>query len=293
MLAACGDDSGDADTGASAESGAADTGSSDAVVGDVSPVRFFGPYYVAGAEARVPFGLADQEGLLTTALAPESLDVVVRDLDGSELVAETIVRRGEGLARPYYAVRFVPDAPGAYDIEIASSFGELLTQALIVGEDDPVASAVVGPGAPMPSLATPTVDDDAGVDPICTRTPPCDLHGTTLAEFLASDRPTAVLVATPAFCQTIVCGPVLDLFLDVAGDHPEIDFLHLEVYADPENREIPPVPEDFAPVVPALGLPFEPVLYTVAADGTIVERVDYIVDRSEMAEVVARLPIRP
>lgn len=298
VLAACGGDDGPSDdatgsdaTGSDASGSTSPEGTEDAIVGEVSVVRFFGPYFPAGAEARVPFGLADQEGLLTNALAPESIDVTVRDPDGEELTSDTLVRRGEGLARPYYAVRFLPAVAGAYDIEIRSELGDLLTQALVVGADDPVASAIVAPGEPMPAIDTPTVDDAAGVDPICTRSPPCDLHTATLAEVTASGRPSVVLVATPAFCQTVVCGPILDLLLDIEPDHPELEFLHLEVYADPANRQVPPDPDDFAPVIPALGLPFEPVLYTVDADGIIVERIDYIVDRSEMAEVVDRLRV--
>jgi hypothetical protein len=61
------------------------------------------------------------------------------------------------------------------------------------------------------------------------------------------------------------------------------------VYRNPEENQQPPVPEDFAPVTTELGLPFEPVLYTVGADGIVRDRLDYIFDGSEINETVARL----
>ena len=94
----------------------------------------------------------------------------------------------------------------------------------------------------------------------------------------------ALLVATPAFCQIAICGPVLDVLLDVAPDHPGIHFLHAEVYANPAKDL-----DTYAPIVAPLGLHFEPCLLLVGADGTLVERVDTIYDRGELQDRLAAL----
>ena len=151
----------------------------------------------------------------------------------------------------------------------------------MVPPDSQGLQGVVGAGDQMPAVPTPTVDDPHGVTPICTREPPCDLHQVSLDQALGTG-PVALLVASPAFCQTAICGPVLDVMLGQMAPYDSVTFIHAEVYKDPANRSSPVVPEDFAPIVTALGLPFEPVLYTIAADGVVRGRLDYIFDGEEI-----------
>jgi len=77
---------------------------------------------------------------------------------------------------------------------------------------------------------------------------------------------------------------VLDVLLDVAADHPDVRFLHAEVYAHP-HQDL----DTKAPVVDELGLTFEPCLVLVGADGRVVDRLDTIYDRVELTDALARL----
>jgi hypothetical protein len=289
-LGGCGDDSDEVGTGAGGD-GATDGTGGDAVVGGLSVVRFFGPYYPAGQPARVPFGLSDDEGLLPAELAPAELPVAVRGPDGDEVASGlTATLYDDGLPRPYYAFEFEPPAAGFYDFVLdAGDQGEVISQVQIVEGDEPAVAAMVSPGDPMPPLATPTVADPQGVTPICTREPSCDLHSRTVADVLAAGEPMALLVATPAFCQTVICGPVLDVLLGVLPDVPGVTAVHAEVFEDPENMPTPPSPDDYAPVVTELGLAFEPVLYTVGADGVVRERLDYIFGQTEIRRALEDL----
>jgi hypothetical protein len=288
LLAACGDDDGAADP--VADGGPNATAGAGGVGGGLSAVAFFGPYYRAGEPARVPFGLSDDEGLLPVDVAPAELGVTVRGPEAEEVASGlTATLYDDGLPRPYYAFEFTPQAPGFYDIVLDTGDGEVITQVQIVGADDPDASAMVGPGDQLPPLLTPTTDDPRGVTPICTRDPACDLHGRTAADVLAAGEPLALLVATPAFCQTVICGPVLDVLLDVLPEVPGVTALHAEVFADPEGNEGPRSADDFAPVVAELGLAFEPVLYTVGPDGTIRRRLDYIFGETEIRQALEEL----
>ena len=147
----------------------------------------------------------------------------------------------------------------------------------------------LGPGQPMPAVRTPSPGVNAGVDPVCTRQPACPLHEVSLEQALTKGRPLAVLVSTPAFCQTATCGPVLDILLraqPAVGDR--VTFLHLEVYATrPTGPEVTRTP--LAPAVKAFGLASEPVLFTVAADGRVKERIDGIFGTSEAEAALKRL----
>ena len=284
LLAACGDDD---DVATSSEtSDASDASSSDP---ELSVVRFYGPYFLAGAASRVPFGLADTDGILPIDASPEEVVVSVEAPDGSVVAGDLTARlRADGLPRGYYAFEFTPEEPGFYNFTVSTDAGELPSQVQVAPADDPIFGELVKPGDPMPAIETPTVQDPRGVTPICTRDPICPLHDRTVAEVVGT-APMVLMVATPAFCQTSVCGPVLDIMLEQTGDFPGVTFLHADVYRNPEENQQPPVPEDFAPVTTELGLPFEPVLYTVGADGIVRDRLDYIFDGSEINETVARL----
>ena len=43
---------------------------------------------------------------------------------------------------------------------------------------------------------------------------------------------TGVDVCLLSVCQTGICGPVLDVMIDVAADYPDLQFIHAEVYTD-------------------------------------------------------------
>lgn len=246
--------------------------------GSLALAQFFGgPMFVPGREVRLPFGVADQDGLLPVERTPERLDVRLLDAAGRDAAEPVRVRRhADGLPRAYFPLLATFDSPGIYTArtEIDGVGAEMS-----VTVDAPGDVTVLGPGDRMPAVDTPTVADARGVTPICTAEPVCPLHDVTLTEALASSSPVALLVASPKFCQIAICGPVLDLVLGVRDAHPGVRFLHAEVYMDPAKDL-----DAQTPVVAALGLHFEPCLVLVDGDGAVVDRVDTIFDREELAD---------
>ncbi len=252
--------------------------------GGLALVQFFGgaPMLVAGREVRAPFGLADADGLLPIDRNPTSLTVTLLGPD-NEVVGEPVEveRHAEGLPRAYYPLRFTVDAPGIYAgrTEVGGDAVEMAIKIDAAGDVQ-----VIQVGAAMPAIVTPTTADAQGVDPICTHDPVCPLHDVTVADAIAAGRPTALLVASPAFCQIAICGPVLDVLLGVADDHPDVQLLHAEVYAHPDQAL-----DVKTAAVDELGLTFEPCLVLVGSDGTVVERLDTIFDEVEVGEALTRL----
>ncbi len=279
LLGACGDD-GDSTVAADSTTTTTTDSTTDSTTAapgsGLALAQFFGgPMFVAGHEARLPFGVADQDGLLNTDDTPEHLTMQVLDPDGTPVGSPIEVdRHAAGLPRAYFPLRVTVDAPGIYTArtEIDGVGTEMSFQV-----HDAADVHVIQPGTPLPAVDTPTVADARGVTPVCTREPACPLHDITLTEALAGNAPVALLVASPAFCQFAICGPVLDVVLDVRSDYPAIKFLHAEVYTDPaKDLNVQ------APIVAALGLHFEPCLVLVAPDGTVVERIDTIYDIAEL-----------
>lgn len=126
------------------------------------------------------------------------------------------------------------------------------------------------PGEKAPKVPSPTTDDHRGVEPYCTRQPPCALHAISLDDALAGGKPTVVIIATPAFCQTRFCGPEVDVVQAVSrGLGSKASFIHVEVYKDDTDA---PATGALAPAAKAFKLDEEPVIYFVGSDGVVRER---------------------
>lgn len=124
-------------------------------------------------------------------------------------------------------------------------------------------------GDDAPSVDTPTLasvnNDVAKID---TRTPPTDMHDVNLRDALGR-RPVALLFATPALCQSRVCGPVADIAEQLKSAYgDEVDFIHNEVYVDNDPRK------GLRPQLEAFGLQTEPWLFTIDADGKVAARME-------------------
>ena len=199
---------------------------------------------------------------------------------GTTIGPFTPERHAEGLPRPYHLVRATFPVPGNYAIQATVNGKEALAALEAV---DGAKDLSPKPGEPMTSTPTPTPADKKGVDPICTATPPCPLHEVSLDAALAEKRPLAVLIGTPAFCETNTCGPVLDVMLaEMKPFEGQVRFLHVEVYTDRTAKTT-------TPAVNAFKLQSEPVLFLAGADGVVRERIPGPYDRAEFRSAIQKL----
>ena len=274
VLAACG--SGDDDSDSSGDT-------SDASGSELA----FGPFLIAqrfpqdvqepGLQ-RLPISLATPDGQIVSD-GPEMLRAEVDDADGNPLGLSLSTVRRDLESGAYYSFRVPIETPGIYYLLVEGGpEGGAAFQVM-----EPGSVAVPTPGTAMPPFDTPTLEDARGVDPLCTRTPePCPFHDVTLTEALVSSKPVVYLVGTPAFCQTGTCAPALESMIAVQDRFGEtFDWVHAEVYTD-NTATIP------ADAVTAANLSFEPALFVIAADGTVIERIDAVWDETELVEVLER-----
>ena len=125
-------------------------------------------------------------------------------------------------------------------------------------------------GEPAPKVRTDTLASLKGDETLLdTRDPAApDLHRDVFAE-VAGTKPVALLFATPALCQSRVCGPVVDEALQLKAKYGDrITFIHQEVFEgnDPNKGLREPLAR--------FRLQTEPWLFTVKADGTIAARLE-------------------
>ena len=118
-------------------------------------------------------------------------------------------------------------------------------------------------GQQAPVIHTPTVGEVSDISQIDTRVPPDDMHSDDLADVLGK-KPVVLLFATPALCQSRVCGPVTDAEEQVKQEFGDrVAFIHQEVY---NNNQINDGPR---PQMTAYGLQTEPWLFIIDRSGKV------------------------
>ncbi len=237
----------------------------------------------AGQVVRAPFVFFGPDGLPAVNNIPASIDVALTDPAGS-VTELTVDRHGEGIPTPYYPLIFDSAQAGTHSIEVDVNSEPQMVE-FVVAEAGSV--GLVAPGNPMRPVDTPTVTDARGFDPICTRFEPCPYHEVNLTDALGSGRPTALLVATPGFCQTAICGPVVELLIQL-DPSADMNVVHAEVYTEPDRlTEVSDFTTLLGPVVETYSMTFEPSLVVADASGTVTARLDYAFDLTEMEAALA------
>jgi hypothetical protein len=171
--------------------------------------------------------------------------------------------------------------------------GPWLAIAMLKGKDGLEATRVAAPlvvgefpaipevGEKAPVIDTPTAADVGGeMAKIDTRVPPDQMHEVDFADAVGK-KPVVLVFATPALCQSRVCGPVVDVAQQVADSYQgKADFIHMEIW---NNNDIGKGPR---PQVQAYSLETEPWTFLVDRNGIIRDRIEGAFGVSELEEAM-------
>jgi hypothetical protein len=124
-------------------------------------------------------------------------------------------------------------------------------------------------GQAAPKIHTPTPADVGGdLTKITTRIPPDTQNKVDYADALGKE-PIMLLFATPQFCQSRVCGPVVDVAQQLQQeDGDEAAFIHMEIYNDNDPSK------GVRPQVRAFNLPSEPWLFAINGKGVVSSAIE-------------------
>ena len=125
-------------------------------------------------------------------------------------------------------------------------------------------------GDTAPKVATDTVASAKGDVELDRHARPADATCTrSRSPTCVGKKPVALLFATPQLCQSRVCGPVVDVALQMKAKYgDQIDFIHQEVYADNDPNK------GLREPLQAFHLQTEPWLFVVGEDGRITARLE-------------------
>jgi nitrous oxide reductase accessory protein NosL len=136
-------------------------------------------------------------------------------------------------------------------------------------------------GGKAPVIHTPTAADVGGdMAKIDTRVPPDQMHAVDFADAVGR-KPIVLVFATPALCQSRVCGPVVDVAQQVADAYgDEADFIHMEIWNDNDISKGP------RPQVQAYNLETEPWTFLIDRNGIVRDRIEGAFGVSELEEAM-------
>ncbi|MCH7522262.1 MAG: hypothetical protein IH920_00635 [Chloroflexi bacterium] len=145
-------------------------------------------------------------------------------------------------------------------------------------------------GDPAPAsrqLTLADVDDVTEIDSSFPSRP--HMHEITVADALAAGKPILVAFATPAFCESRTCGPLMDTVMDPLYERYADDavFIHIEPFQLKQLREgIDRIPVE---ATAEWGLQTEPWLFVIDAQGRIVAKFEGIIALDEVETVLVRV----
>jgi hypothetical protein len=140
------------------------------------------------------------------------------------------------------------------------------------------------PGDKAPLIQTPTAKSVGGdLAKLTTRIPPDTLNKVNYAEVLG-EEPILLLFATPQFCQSRVCGPVVDVAQQAQHEFEgKANFIHMEIYNDNEPSKL------VRPQVRRFHLPTEPWLFAINREGVVSAAIEGAFGTKLMDETVEKV----
>jgi hypothetical protein len=187
-------------------------------------------------------------------------------------------------AQNVYVTRIDTPKPGKYWV-LAQPVGGRAIQALgeMVVRRHSAAPAV---GDKAVASHNPTVGSGGTARSISTARPPDrELLRTSIAGAMAAGRPFVVTFATPQFCQSRTCGPVVQVVQTVAKTwQPRgVDFIHVEIYKDNDPAK------GTNQWVNEWHLQSEPFTFVVDRSGIIRERFEGAFSAGELRAAVQKV----
>lgn len=145
-------------------------------------------------------------------------------------------------------------------------------------------------GDPAPASRQLTLASVADISEIDSSFPPRPhMHDVTVADALATGKTVVVAFATPAFCESRTCGPVMDTVMDPLYERykDEALFIHIEPYKLKELREgIERIPVE---ATAEWKLETEPWVFVVDRQGRIAGKFEGIIALDEVESVLQRV----
>jgi hypothetical protein len=176
---------------------------------------------------------------------------------------------------------------GAWGLEVLAQSGGGAVESARLSVNTLAASLAPMPGTPAPRSRNLIASDVRELKQIDSSDPPDPrLHQTRIADAIAQAKPQVIVFATPRYCTSRVCGPVVDVVRTLIPTYGErVVFIHEEIW---ETGSL----QKFSPTVEEWNLRSEPWIFVVDGGGIVRARFEGLATRREL-EAALRLVLGP
>lgn len=215
----------------------------------------------------------------------QAMEVGIYALDESGEGSE-LVWRGEAtpytLADSQYWVSY-PEFPAAgnYGVRVRFTTADdtVVENTAIIGVKEEAEAPNVGEAVPASQTRT---LEDAELEELSSAPPYVErFYQMSVAEAVASGKPSVIAFATPGYCQSALCTPVLQSVEQVSDQvgNEMVNMVHIEVYRNFQENELDPAVTEWA-------LPSEPWVFVLDSEGRVHARLDGPVAPEELLKAV-------
>ena len=183
-----------------------------------------------------------------------------------------------------YVAQVAFPRPGAWGLEILAQPGDGTVESARLSVSVLAASLTPVAGAPAPRSRNLIASDVSELKQIDSSEPPDPrLHQTRIADAIAQGKPQVIVFATPKYCTSRVCGPVVDVvrtLIPTYGDR--VVFIHQEIWDGGSLQK-------FSPTVEEWNLRSEPWIFVVDGGGIVRARFEGLTTRRELEATLRRM----
>lgn len=180
------------------------------------------------------------------------------------------------------------DRHGAWGIEASFPRPDGAIASIEFGTEVLNAPKAPGIGDPAPRSVTPTAATAGSLEKLTTAgEPDPELYRQSIADAVASGRPTVVVFTSPAFCTTPLCGPQVEVLSSLRATYRELaNFIHVDLYESPDQIKGDLSTARRSPAVKEWGLETDEWTFVIDSAGRVAGRFESFAGEQELVELL-------
>jgi hypothetical protein len=223
------------------------------------------------------YAIDGQEAQLAAELKPAYQPVELTKRVHSHADGTLHVHGADSDVRGIYVTKLAFARPGPWGIEVLARQGKGSFETVrftVTVLDAPGTPALGSPAPPSRNHIASDVKDLRAID--TSLKPDPRLHQVRIADAIAQGKPQLIVFATPQFCTSRMCGPVVDIVRTLLPTYGKrVAFIHQEIWQDFAEKKMFPTVEEWR-------LDTEPWVFVVDGKGIIRAKFEGLVTAREL-----------
>ena len=240
---------------------------------------------------RVAFALTSRTGLIDAPSAAVQSFYAPPE-DAAAALGEP-VQTALALFRPFplverglYATSVTFDRPGRWALQSTVLGSDGMPKRARLYFDVPERSVAPAPGSAAPPSDSKTAADVDSLSRLTTGSEPdADLYRVSIADAVESGLPAVIVMASPAFCISAVCGPQVEVLSELKDEFAgQANFIHVDFYDNPDEIQGDLSRAVISPTVREWRLPSPEWTFVIDRRGVITDRFEGFATLEELRQ---------